>query len=200
MSRWAGYASLASSKLCTNFPLPTQRYGLCYRLIGTVKLTVCYRCMVGCLTSQQQTKRISGTDLLRQLYTLPQCDCSLRYKTCCLIQWQYIHTGPTSPGTDPMASGAWLGSHFSSDTKTQSWLGSDLNRDLTYSKRTSLPLHGQGNPFLRVDTVVETKLAFKLVKTPGHCSTVHGKFLVVLDFLVATTSTDILVSKGTPNL
>ena len=53
---------------------------------------------------------------------------------------------------------------------------------------------------LKVDTVVETKLAFKLVKTDGHCSTVHGKFLIVFDFLVTTTSTDPLASKGTLNL
>ena len=40
------------------------------------------------------------------------------------------------------------------------------------------------NSMLRVDTVVEDKLAFKLVKTTGHCSTVYRKFLQVLDFLV----------------
>ena len=48
--------------------------------------------------------------------------------------------------------------------------------------------------------VVESKLVFKLVKTTGHCSTVHGKFLIVLDFFVTTTSTDTLASKGTLNL
>ena len=48
--------------------------------------------------------------------------------------------------------------------------------------------------------VVETKLAFNLVVTTGHCSKVHGKFLIVLDFLVTTTSTDTLASKGTLNL
>ena len=53
---------------------------------------------------------------------------------------------------------------------------------------------------LRVNPVVEDKLAFKLIKTIGHCSTVHGKFLIVLDFLVTTTSTDKLASKGTLNL
>ena len=53
---------------------------------------------------------------------------------------------------------------------------------------------------LRVDTAVETKLDFKLVKTTGHCSTVHGEFLVVLDLLVTTTSTDTLASKGTLSL
>ena len=51
-----------------------------------------------------------------------------------------------------------------------------------------------------VDTVVETKLDFQLVKTTGHCSTVHGKFLVVLYFLFTTTSTDTLASTGTRRL
>ena len=54
--------------------------------------------------------------------------------------------------------------------------------------------------FLRADTAVETKLASTLVKTTGHCSAVHGKFLTVLDFLVTTTSTDTLASTGTPTL
>ena len=53
---------------------------------------------------------------------------------------------------------------------------------------------------LRVDMIVETKLAFKRVKATGHCSTVHGKFLILLDILVSTTSADTLASKGTLNL
>ena len=48
--------------------------------------------------------------------------------------------------------------------------------------------------------VVETKLAYKLVKTTGHCSTVLGKFLIVFDFLVTTTSTDTSASTETLNL
>ena len=47
---------------------------------------------------------------------------------------------------------------------------------------------------------METKLAFKLVKTNGHCSTVHEKFLILLVFLVTTTSNDPLASKGTLNV
>ena len=54
--------------------------------------------------------------------------------------------------------------------------------------------------WLKADTVMETKLAFKQVKTTGHCSTVHGKCLIVLDFLVTTTSTDTLPSKRTLSL
>ena len=51
--------------------------------------------------------------------------------------------------------------------------------------------------FLRVDKVAETKLDSKLVKTTEHCRTVHVKFLIVLDFLVTTTSTETLASKET---
>ena len=48
---------------------------------------------------------------------------------------------------------------------------------------------------LRVDTVVQTKLDFKLVKTAGHCGTERGKFLV-LDFLFTPTCLVGLVVKA----
>ena len=54
-----------------------------------------------------------------------------------------------------------------------------------------------GKFLIVLDLLVTTTSTYKLVKTPGHCSTVHGKFLIVLDFLVTTTSTDSLASKGT---
>ena len=44
--------------------------------------------------------------------------------------------------------------------------------------------------FLRADTVVETKQAFKLAKITGQCTEVHKKFLVVIALLGLTTSTD----------
>ena len=47
---------------------------------------------------------------------------------------------------------------------------------------------------------METKLDSKLVKTTGHCNTGHGKFLIVLDLLVTTTSTDTLASKEVATL
>ena len=45
-------------------------------------------------------------------------------------------------------------------------------------------LSSVGRVVLSVDTVVETKLAFKLAKTTGLCSTMHGKFLVVFRFAI----------------
>ena len=53
--------------------------------------------------------------------------------------------------------------------------------------------------FKRTDMVLEDKLVYKLVKTIGHCSTVNGKFLIVLDFLVTTICSDTLASKGILN-
>ena len=57
---------------------------------------------------------------------------------------------------------------------------------------------------LRMDTAVATKLAFKLVKTNAQCSTVHEKFLIVLEVscccLVTTISTDPLASKRNAEL
>ena len=53
---------------------------------------------------------------------------------------------------------------------------------------------------LRENAVKDTRLDFKLVKATGHGNTVHGKFLIVLDFLVTTTSTDTLAPTGTLDL
>ena len=65
-----------------------------------------------------------------------------------------------------------------------------------------LPLDFADAPQTGVETCLDLslKLDFTLTKTTGHCSTVHGKFLSVLDFLVTTTSTDTLASTGTLNL
>ena len=43
---------------------------------------------------------------------------------------------------------------------------------------------------LRVGTVVETKPAFKLVKTTGQCVKVHKKFRIIIILLVVTSLTD----------
>ena len=57
-----------------------------------------------------------------------------------------------------------------------------------------------GKFLIVLDLLVTTTSTYKLVKITGHCSTVHGKFLIVLDLLVTTTSTDTLVSTGTLKL
>ena len=47
---------------------------------------------------------------------------------------------------------------------------------------------------------METELDLNLAKTTAHGGAVHGRFLIVLDFPVTTTSTDTLRSTGTLNL
>ena len=54
---------------------------------------------------------------------------------------------------------------------------------------------GPNDSIVTAGTVVEIKLAFKLVKATGQGSTVHGKFPIVLDFPVTTTSTNTFASK-----
>ena len=115
-----------------------------------------------------------------------------------LTQSQYTHTGPTSPSTEPITPGAWQGSHWSANGLSH-WYDStpEKSRRQRDSNRGSSALEADA---LRADTVVETKLTFKVVKTTGHCNKVYGKFLIVLFFLVTTTSTDTLASTGTLNL
>ena len=55
---------------------------------------------------------ISGTDLLRQFYVLPQLYIEVADQTCHLTKSQYTDTGPTSSSTNPMMPGAWQGSHW----------------------------------------------------------------------------------------
>ena len=42
--------------------------------------------------------------------------------TCHLIQSCFTDIGPTSPRTDPITSGAWQGSHWSTNFKSLVWL------------------------------------------------------------------------------
>ena len=60
----------------------------------------------GCcwLVGKSPSKRISGTDLLRQ-----NCHTGIEIagQTCYLTQSQYVDTWPTSPSTDPVTSNAW---------------------------------------------------------------------------------------------
>ena len=62
-------------------------------------------------------------------------------------------------------------------------------RDLGFENGRKLPT-GEGDALsgfpLRVDTLAEINLVFILIRTTGLFSTVPGKFLIVLDFLVTT--------------
>ena len=43
-------------------------------------------------------------------------------QTFYLTKSQYNDTGPTSPSADPLMQGAWQGSHYSTNFKSQVWL------------------------------------------------------------------------------
>ena len=58
-------------------------------------------------------------DLLRHLYVLPHWE--IADWTFYLTQAQYTDTGPTSPSTDPISSGAWLGSHSGECQSLSHW-------------------------------------------------------------------------------
>ena len=58
---------------------------------------------------------VSGTDLLRQFFTCCHTEIEVADPTFHLTQSQYIDTGPTSPSTDPITPGAWLGCHWSAN-------------------------------------------------------------------------------------
>ena len=70
--------------------------------------------LVGCLTSQQQASVSQGricTDNLTCCHT----EIEVANQTFYLSQSQYTDTGPTSPSADPIAQGAWQGSHWSAN-------------------------------------------------------------------------------------
>ena len=57
---------------------------------------------------------ISGTDLPRH-FTCCHTEKEVADPTFHLTKSQYTDTGPTSPSTDPITSGAWQGSHWSAN-------------------------------------------------------------------------------------
>ena len=62
---------------------------------------------LGCLTSQQHAS-VSQERICSDKFTC----CHSADQTLRVTQSQYTDTGPTSPSTDPIAPGAWQGSHL----------------------------------------------------------------------------------------
>ena len=116
-----------------------------------------------------------------------------------LTQSQHTDTGPTCPSTNPTPPGAWQGSHWNTSFEVTGMTRLE-KKGFTAKEEMELGRAALEEDALRVDTVLKTKLAFKLIVTNGYCSSVHEKFLLVLDFLVTTTSTDTLASTGTLSL
>ena len=69
---------------------------------------------VGCLTSQQHAS-VSQGRICSDKFTRCHTEIEVADPTFHLTQSQYTDTGPTSPSTDPIAPGAWQGSHWSAN-------------------------------------------------------------------------------------
>ena len=61
---------------------------------------------VGCLTSQQHAS-VSQGRICSDKFTCCHTEIEVADQTFYLTQSQYIDTGPTSPGADPIMPGAW---------------------------------------------------------------------------------------------
>ena len=69
---------------------------------------------VGCLMSQQHAS-VSQGGICTDNFTCCQTEIEVAQPTFHLTQSQYTDAGPTSPSTDPITSGAWQGSHWSTN-------------------------------------------------------------------------------------
>ena len=70
--------------------------------------------LVDCLTSQQHAS-VSPGRICTDNFTCCHTEVEVTDPTFHLTQSQYTDTGPTSPSTDPITPGAWLGSHWSAN-------------------------------------------------------------------------------------
>ena len=101
---------------------------------------------VGCLTSQQQAS-VSQGRICPDNFTCCHTEIDVADPTFYLTQSQYTDTGPTSPSADPIAPGAWQGSHWSANFEVTGMTRPRTNpvasgirtRDLPLSRRT--PYH-----------------------------------------------------------
>ena len=67
---------------------------------------------VGCLASQQRDCLSQGR-ICSDIFTVRHTEIEVADQTFYLTQSQHTNTGPTSPSADPLASGAWQGTHLS---------------------------------------------------------------------------------------
>ena len=128
----------------------------------TVNTVVELLLLVGCLTPQQHAS-VSQGRICSDKFTCCHTDIEVADPTFHLTQSQCTDPGPTSPSTDPITPGAWQGSHWSANFEVTGMTRPRKNPGASGIRTRDLPLSRR--------TVVETKLAFKLVETSGHCST-----------------------------
>ena len=92
---------LIMSKLCSVYHLE-------------ITVPVGWLLLVGCLTSQQHAS-VSQGRICSDNFTCCHMKIEAADPILHLTQSQYTDTGPTSPSTDPILSGAWQGSHWSAN-------------------------------------------------------------------------------------
>ena len=108
-----------------SYGIPNTRVSLCtfsccFRTVASCANRLLHQVLsllllfVGCLTSQQHASVSKGR------FRSHNCKCchteiEVAHQTFHLTQSQYTDTGPTSPSTDPITSGAWQGSHWSTN-------------------------------------------------------------------------------------
>ena len=81
----------------------------------TISFIHCKVCLfVGCLTSQQHAS-VSQRRISSDNCTCCHTEIEVADQIFHLTQSQYTDTGPASPSTDPLTTGAWQGSHWSAN-------------------------------------------------------------------------------------
>ena len=101
--------------------------------------------LVGCLTSKQHAS-VSQGRICSDNFTCCHTEIEVADPTFHLTQSQYTDTGPTSPSADPIAPGAWQGSHWSAHFEVT---GMTRPRKKSRRKRDSNP----GSPALEADAL-----------------------------------------------
>ena len=73
--------------------------------------------LVGWLTSQQHAS-VSQGSICSDNFTCCYAEIQVADQTFHFTQSQYTDAGPTSPSTDPITPGAWLGNRWSAKFKS----------------------------------------------------------------------------------
>ena len=102
--------------------------------------------LIACLTSQQQASVYQGR-ICTDNFTCCHTEIQVADQTFYLTQSQYTDTEPTRPSADPIAPGAWQGSHWSANLLSHWYDSTQKNPvasgiripDLPLSRRT--PFH-----------------------------------------------------------
>ena len=95
--------------------------------------------LVGCFTFQQQAS-VSQGRICTDNFTCCHTEIQVADQTFYLTQSQYTDTGPTSPSADPIAPGAWQGSHWSANFEVTGMTRPRKNPGASGIRTQDLPL------------------------------------------------------------